>query len=60
MQITKQSLGEGCGKVEWSTACGSYSLKHDEFYYCKECFDKFNNKQTKSDSPYPAGDGESR
>ena len=44
MEITKEKLGEGCGKVEWNTVCGSYSLKHDEYYYCDDCYRKLKDK----------------
>ena len=41
MKITKDFLGEGCGKSECFVICGRWSLKHNEYYYCDECSKKF-------------------
>lgn len=44
MKLSRTYLGEGCGKVKWNTACGSWSLKHNEHYYCDDCFIKLMKK----------------
>ena len=40
MEIVESKIGKGCGKVEFNTVCGSYSLKHKEYYYCSKCYKK--------------------
>lgn len=47
MKITKEYLGKGCDKVEWNAGCGDWSLKHNEYYYCENCFSKLNLKNEK-------------
>lgn len=44
MEISKKCLGDGCGKYESFATCGGWSLKHDEYYYCDECYKKFSDK----------------
>jgi hypothetical protein len=40
MKITKTKLDYSCNKVVMSNRCGSWSLKHNEYYYCEECWNK--------------------
>ena len=45
IKITKKAIGKGCGKVDWNITCGSYSIKHDEYYYCDKCFNKLDGEK---------------
>jgi hypothetical protein len=44
MEIVEDFLGEGCGKFETYAKCGTWSLKHNEHYYCDECYKKYSQK----------------
>lgn len=41
-KISVFNLGEGCGKSLGiiRESCGNWSLKHNEYYYCDECYEK--------------------
>lgn len=42
MMISKKRLGFCSKLIEFGFGkhCGDWSLKHDEYYYCEDCFKK--------------------
>ena len=45
MQISEDFIGDGCGKKMGYEICGGWSLKHDEHYYCDDCYRKLKGKR---------------